>query len=41
MGKLFYSLFDLIEKDFFPKHTKILVIHSGGLQGLNGFNFKY
>ena len=41
MGKLFYSLFDLIAKDFFCKNTTILIIHSGGLQGLSGFNFKY
>jgi 1-aminocyclopropane-1-carboxylate deaminase len=41
MGKLFYYLFNLIENDFFKKHTRILVLHSGGLQGLNGFNFKY
>jgi len=41
MGKLFYYLFDLINKDFFLKNTKILVVHSGGLQGLDGFNFKF
>ncbi|MAQ70277.1 MAG: 1-aminocyclopropane-1-carboxylate deaminase [Flavobacteriales bacterium] len=41
MGKLFYYLFHLIKNDFFNKHTRILVLHSGGLQGLSGFNFKY
>jgi len=41
MGKLFYSLFQLIEKDFFPKKTKILIVHTGGIQGLKGFNFHY
>ena len=41
MGKLFYSLFNLIEKDFFPKKTQILVLHTGGNQGLKGFNFSY
>ena len=41
MGKLFYSLFNLIERGFFPKKTKILVIHTGGKQGLKGFNFSY
>ena len=41
MGKLFYSLFDLIKKDFFIKNTTIVVVHSGGLQGIDGFNFKY
>lgn len=32
-GKLFYAVSDLIEKDYFPRNSKILVIHSGGLQG--------
>jgi len=41
MGKLFYSLFDLIKKDFFVKNTTIIIMHSGGLQGVDGFNFKY
>ena len=41
MGKLFYSLFNLIRRGFFPKKTKILVIHTGGIQGLKGFNFNY
>jgi 1-aminocyclopropane-1-carboxylate deaminase/D-cysteine desulfhydrase-like pyridoxal-dependent ACC family enzyme len=41
MGKLFYYLFNLIRDDFFSKKTRILVLHSGGLQGLTGFNFKY
>ena len=40
-GKLFYSLFNMIKNDAFDKRTKILVIHTGGLQGLNGFNFSY
>lgn len=30
-GKLFYGLFDLIKKDYFPPHTRILAIHSGGV----------
>lgn len=32
-GKLFYAVNDLIEKKFFPAGSKVLVIHSGGLQG--------
>ena len=35
-GKLFYGIFDLIEKDYFPKNSKILVVHTGGLTGLLG-----
>jgi 1-aminocyclopropane-1-carboxylate deaminase/D-cysteine desulfhydrase-like pyridoxal-dependent ACC family enzyme len=32
-GKLFYAILDMLQKDFFPPGSKILVIHSGGLQG--------
>lgn len=32
-GKLAFALFDLIKKDHFPPGSKILMIHSGGLQG--------
>jgi len=39
-GKMMYGIFDLIEKDYFPSGTKILVIHSGGLQGIKGMNLK-
>lgn len=36
-GKMFFGLFDMIGKDFFEPGTKILAIHTGGLQGLAGF----
>lgn len=32
-GKLFYAVNDLLKKDFFQEESKILIIHSGGLQG--------
>ncbi|HVT87127.1 MAG TPA: pyridoxal-phosphate dependent enzyme [Chitinophagaceae bacterium] len=32
-GKLFFAIQDLIAKNFFPSGSKILIIHSGGLQG--------
>jgi len=32
-AKLFYACIDLIAKDYFPKGSNLLVIHSGGLQG--------
>lgn len=35
--KLFYGLFDCIHSGKFPKGSRILVIHSGGLQGNKGF----
>ncbi len=35
-GKALYALHDLIQKDFFPKKSKILFVHTGGLTGLLG-----
>lgn len=35
-GKLFYGIFDLILSGYFKKGTKILAIHTGGMQGLEG-----
>lgn len=32
-GKTFYAIKDLVEKNFFPPASKLLMIHSGGLQG--------
>jgi 1-aminocyclopropane-1-carboxylate deaminase len=34
-GKLFYGVADLIKNNFFPARSRILIIHSGGLQGNN------
>jgi len=39
-GKMFYGLFDLIKQDYFKAETKILAIHTGGLQGLRGFKLE-
>lgn len=36
-GKMFYGLFDLISKGFFTKGTRIVAVHTGGLQGNAGF----
>ena len=36
-GKMLKGVWSLIEQDFFPKGSKILAIHSGGLQGNMGF----
>ena len=36
-AKMFYGLFDLIEKGYFKMGSKILAIHGGGLQGLRGY----
>ncbi|NBY25057.1 MAG: pyridoxal-phosphate dependent enzyme [Chitinophagaceae bacterium] len=32
-GKLFYAFTQLVEKNYFEKNSRILLIHSGGLQG--------
>lgn len=40
-GKLFFGLFDLIQKDFFPPGSTVLAIHTGGLQGIAGFNAQH
>ena len=32
-AKMMYSIIDLIENDFFPEGSKIVCIHTGGLQG--------
>lgn len=37
-GKMMYGIFDLIEKQYFPENAKILAIHTGGLQGIEGMN---
>ena len=34
-AKMLMGIFDLIEKDYFPAGSRLLVIHSGGLQGRN------
>lgn len=31
-GKLFYALYDLLAQDYFPKGSKVVGIHTGGLQ---------
>jgi 1-aminocyclopropane-1-carboxylate deaminase len=40
-SKLFYGVFDLIKKRKLKPGSKILVIHSGGLQGNAGFEKRY
>jgi 1-aminocyclopropane-1-carboxylate deaminase len=32
-GKLFFAVQDLVQKTYFPQGSKLLIIHSGGLQG--------
>ena len=37
-SKLFFGLFDMISKNKFPKDSRILALHTGGLQGIQGVN---
>ncbi|MEN2487913.1 pyridoxal-phosphate dependent enzyme [Flavobacterium sp. B11] len=39
-GKMVFGVIDLIGKNYFPPHSKILLIHTGGLQGIDGMNIK-
>lgn len=39
-GKMMYGLFEMIKTNQFPKNTRILAVHTGGLQGIEGFNAK-
>ncbi|WP_394172772.1 1-aminocyclopropane-1-carboxylate deaminase/D-cysteine desulfhydrase [Thalassotalea litorea] len=35
-GKLFIAFFDMLKRDCFPKGSDIVLLHTGGLQGLGG-----
>jgi 1-aminocyclopropane-1-carboxylate deaminase len=37
-GKMVFGVIDLIQKNYFPDNSKILLIHTGGLQGIQGMN---
>jgi 1-aminocyclopropane-1-carboxylate deaminase len=37
-GKMVFGIMDLIRKNYFPSGSKILLIHTGGLQGIAGMN---
>lgn len=40
-GKLLFGLFDLIRQGYFPDHSRIVAIHTGGLQGNIGFKHRF
>ncbi|AUC74157.1 1-aminocyclopropane-1-carboxylate deaminase/D-cysteine desulfhydrase [Olleya sp. Bg11-27] len=37
-GKMMFGIFELIQSGFFKPYSKILMIHTGGLQGIVGMN---
>ena len=39
-GKMMYALVDMIRNNQFEKNSRILAIHTGGLQGIKGMNNK-
>lgn len=39
-GKSFYAVFDMIKRGKFEKNLRIILVHTGGLQGIEGFNRK-
>jgi len=39
-GKMVFGIVDLIKNNYFSENSKILIIHTGGLQGIEGVNNK-
>ena len=40
-GKMMFGIFDLVENGFFKENTTIIAVHTGGLQGIAGFNQRF
>lgn len=40
-GKLLFGLVDLAKHRFFPKGSTLVAVHTGGLQGIHGFNERF
>ena len=39
-GKMVYGIYKMIEEGYFPTNSKILAVHTGGIQGNEGMNQK-
>tara|TARA_R110002126_G_scaffold61051_2_gene158186 strand:- start:553 stop:1449 length:897 start_codon:yes stop_codon:yes gene_type:complete len=39
-GKMVFGVMNMIATNHFPSHSKILLIHTGGIQGIQGMNLK-
>lgn len=39
-GKMMFGLLDMIKKEMIPIGSRILALHTGGLQGIRGFNLR-
>lgn len=40
-SRMMMSVEKLMQEDFFPSASRILVVHTGGLQGIAGYNYRY
>ena len=38
---MIYGVNDLIQKGYFPRGSTILAVHTGGQQGIQGFNQRF
>ena len=38
-GKMVFGILEMIKNGYFDPKSKILIIHTGGLQGIKGMNF--
>lgn len=39
-GKMIYGIFDKLNNGYFPENSRILAVHTGGLQGVEGMNHR-
>jgi len=40
-GKMMYGINNMINENYFNSRDKVVVIHTGGMQGVEGFNYRY
>jgi 1-aminocyclopropane-1-carboxylate deaminase len=40
-GKMAYGILDLAKNNFFTKGSTVVMVHTGGLQGIEGYNQRY
>ena len=40
-GKMLFGIFDLVSKNWFKRGSKIIALHTGGIQGIEGFNQRF
>ena len=40
-AKMLFGIFDLVRKNYFTEGSVLLAVHTGGLQGIEGFNERF